>query len=145
MARWRDEEDWQIFRNKAAYPRAWIVHEAIWRKPVRPAERADVAPIMNSLLFQNDLYWTDPDRPVFDPRSAAWVETDDRRALAGFAPGGPADPGESVVVTNPSPQRVELRARLTRPGLVILSDVFYPGWRLTIDGQETPVLRARTA
>ena len=62
--------------------------------------------------------------------------------LAGFAPGGPADPGESVVVTNPSPQRVELRARLTRPGLVILSDVFYPGWRLTIDGQETPVLRA---
>ena len=142
MARWRDEEDWQVFRNKAAYPRAWIVHEAIWRKPIRGTALADVAQPMISLLFQNDLFWTDPDRPVFDPRRAAWVETDDRRGLAGFAPGGPADPGESVVVTNPSPQRVELRASLTRPGLVILSDVFYPGWRLTIDGKETPVLRS---
>ena len=142
MARWQDEEDWQIFRNKAAYPRAWIVHEAIWRKPILGTRPADVALPMNSLLFQNDLFWSDPDRAVFDPRRAAWVETDDRRSLAGFAPGGPADPAESVVVTNPSPQRVELRVHLERPGLVILSDVFYPGWRLTIDGKETPVLRS---
>ena len=48
---------------------------------------------------------------------------------------------ETVTVTSYSPQRVELDAALA-PGLVVLADIYYPGWRLTIDGKEAPIYRA---
>ena len=35
-----------------------------------------------------------------------------------------------------------LDATLSRPGLVILADVFYPGWTLTIDDKPAPIFRA---
>ena len=63
-ARWRDEEDWQIFRNKAAYPRAWIVHDARWFKPLGEGPSSDRDLLMGGLLFQNDAFWSDPGRPV---------------------------------------------------------------------------------
>src|SRR5205823_7921293 len=50
-------------------------------------------------------------------------------------------PAESVEVARHEPQRVELRATLERPGLVILADTYYPGWTLTIDGQPAPIYR----
>jgi uncharacterized membrane protein YfhO len=31
---------------------------------------------------------------------------------------------------------------MNRPGFVILAEVFYPGWTLTIDGQAATILRA---
>ena len=40
------------------------------------------------------------------------------------------------------PQRVELLATLDRPGLVILADSYYQGWRLRIDGKSKPIYRA---
>jgi hypothetical protein len=140
-ARWRDEEDWQIFRNKAAYPRAWIVHDARWFKPLEDGSSSDRDLLMGGLLFQNDAFWNDPSRPVLDAHTIAWVETEDRFTLKTFTPGGQADPAEKVVVSS-SPQRVELTAILRRPGLVILADVFYPGWRLQVDGKDAPILRA---
>jgi uncharacterized membrane protein YfhO len=38
--------------------------------------------------------------------------------------------------------RVELKASLERRGIVVLSDVYYSGWRLTIDGRPAPLYRA---
>jgi uncharacterized membrane protein YfhO len=32
--------------------------------------------------------------------------------------------------------------RLHHPGIVILADAYYPGWRLTINGRPAPILRA---
>jgi uncharacterized membrane protein YfhO len=47
-----------------------------------------------------------------------------------------------VAVVKSDPQRVELRASLDWPGLVILADTYYPGWRLSIDGEPAPIYRA---
>jgi Bacterial membrane protein YfhO len=41
--------------------------------------------------------------------------------------------------------RVRLEARLSSPGYVVLVDAYSPGWRATVDGRETPVLRANMA
>lgn len=48
---------------------------------------------------------------------------------------------ESVSVRYPNPQRAVLEVTLESSGLVILSDVHYPGWQLTIDDQPAPVYR----
>jgi hypothetical protein len=132
-------EDWQLRRNRAAYPRAWVVHYA---RVVPPADDPDDrAELMRSLVFMDDPIWSDPDRPVFDLRSAAWVEADDRAGLRGVLGRRPVEPSEAVTVVEHGPQRVELRATLKSPGLVILADTYYPGWRLTIDGKPATIYR----
>jgi hypothetical protein len=79
---------------------------------------------------------------VFDPHIVAWIETDDFRPLAEYVRGRPGpDPTEAVTVTRYEPQRVELEARLQRPGIVVLADVYYPGWTLEIDGKPAEILR----
>ena len=137
---WAMRQDWQILRNKAAYPRAWLVHHARIRPPASdPVARAD---LVAEIAHPGDLFWSEPGWPVHDPRSSAWIETEDREALRGYLSRGAVEPGESVAVTGSDPQRVELKARLNRSGIVILADTFYPGWHLTIDGRPAPILRA---
>ncbi len=40
--------------------------------------------------------------------------------------------------------RVQLTADLEQPGFLVLSDTYYPGWRVTVDGEETAVYRANS-
>jgi uncharacterized membrane protein YfhO len=50
-----------------------------------------------------------------------------------------------TVTRDDDPQRVELTAVLETPGLVVVADVFYPGWTLTVDGRPAPILRTNRA
>jgi hypothetical protein len=142
MERWREEHDWQLFRSKTAYPRAWAVHDARFQKPIMGLDPADRDRPMRALLFQNDAFWHDPNLPVFDTRQAALIETDQKQELAPYLPGGPTGEEESVVVVEHLPQRVVIEVSLSRPGLVILADVYYPGWSLEVDGKPASILRA---
>jgi hypothetical protein len=137
---WGMRQDWQLRRNRDAYPRAWIVHYARIHPPATALDER--ASLMGILAFMNDPIWTDDDRPVFALRQAALIETDDKAALRGFSSRTPVGPSESVSVVKHEPQRVELRAAMERPGLVILADTYYPGWRLSIDGRPAPIFRA---
>lgn len=58
------------------------------------------------------------------------------------APDGAAEPGEAVEVVAYRPERVDLRATLARPGVLVLTDADYPGWVAEVDGQVAPILRA---
>lgn len=137
---WAVRQDWQLRRNKAAYPRAWLVHSARVRSPARdPEARGEM---MRALAFMNDPIWFEPDRPVLDLRQTALIEVDDKEGLKGVLSPTPVGPSESVTVVEHGPQRVVLRAALDHPGLVILADTYYPGWQLTIDGEPAPIYRA---
>ena len=143
---WRENEDWQLLRNKDAYPRAWLVHFVRVRTPVEetnpsPEARGDKVELMKNLAYKQDPFSRDPDRQVYDLRSMAFVETDQPQGLAGYVSRTAVAPTESVAVTRYEPQRVELVASLRHPGLVILADTYYPGWKLTIDGQPSPIYR----
>ena len=48
---------------------------------------------------------------------------------------------ETVKVDYPSPQNAVLDVSLESAGLVVLADVYYPGWELTIDGKPAPIYR----
>ena len=56
----------------------------------------------------------------------------------------PADaaPSREVRVTERTNGRVVLRAKLTHPGLLVMSEGYYPGWRVAVDGVEAPLIRA---
>jgi hypothetical protein len=140
---WSVRHDWQLRRNRSAYPRAWVVHDAQVRPPSADAETR--ARRMRTLIYMNDPIWRERGRPVFNLREAALIETDDTGSLTGFISKTPVGPLESVAVVKYEPQRVELRAFLDRPGLVILADTYYPGWGLTIDGKTAPIFRANRA
>jgi len=137
---WGMRHDWQLRRNKAAYPRAWVVHFAQVRPPASdPDTRVQRT---RTIIYMNDPIWSERDRPVFNPGRAALIETDDKDGLKEFISPTAVGPSESVAVVMYEPQRVELLASLDKPGLVILADTYYPGWRLTIDGKTAPIYRA---
>jgi hypothetical protein len=48
---------------------------------------------------------------------------------------------EWVAVETIAPDHVAISVNLQDPGVVILADVYYPGWTLSIDGRESEILR----
>jgi hypothetical protein len=144
-ATWRENEDWQLLRNKDAYPRAWLVHFVRVRAPLLgmnvPVAHDEKLELMKDLVYKDDPFWKTPDRQVYDLRAMAFVETERPQELAGYVAREVVTPTESVTITRYEPQRVELVAQLDRPGLVILADTDYPGWTLTIDGQPASIYR----
>jgi hypothetical protein len=133
-------QDWYLRRNKAVYPRAWVVHSARLTAPAVDAKSRNR--LIKNLLYMNDPIWSEGDRAVLDLRQTALIEVDDTDGLEGFISPAPVGSSESAAVVKHEPQRVELLARLDRPGLVILADTYYPGWRLTVDGKSEPIYRA---
>lgn len=77
--------------------------------------------------------------PTFDPAREIVLP-------AGGLASGPAASftGQSRIVEF-RPDRVRLEADLSAPGFVVLVDAHDPGWRATIDGRPTSVLRANVA
>jgi len=108
-----------FWKRRDPLPRAFLVHTVI---PAR-----DEAQIRSAL-----------GSPGFDPLRVAFLE-----ASAGPPPPcrGPDRP-ERIAVTDYRPTRVTVLADAAAPGLLILSDVYYPGWSATVDGEPAPVLPA---
>jgi uncharacterized membrane protein YfhO len=47
--------------------------------------------------------------------------------------------GSPARIVSYSQQRVVLDARSRGPGMAVLTDVHYPGWKATVDGRSTPI------
>jgi hypothetical protein len=139
--RWVEQENWQLLRNKEAFPRAWLVHLARVRPPIRGRSDPEYRALMKDLIDQADPLTREPGRPVYDLRAIAFVETEQPQALLGYVSRTLPGDDEWVTVTGHAPQRVELDCHLARPGLVVLADTYYPGWQLTIDGAAAPIYR----
>jgi hypothetical protein len=75
----------------------------------------------------------------FDPRAAAVVE----RPVPGVASGGGGAGGAAGTarIATYEPERVLIQATAQTASLVVLSDVFHPGWHATVDGREVPLER----
>jgi hypothetical protein len=101
-----------VYENRAAFPRAFSV--ARW-------ESAPDAATARARALSS----------TFDPRTSAVIE--------GVAAG---TGGEGTVrIVEYGAGRVRLSVDLARPGLVVLTDTFYPGWDAQIDGLAAPIHR----
>lgn len=143
---WTEKKDLLILRNRRPHPRAWVAHQVRYiQSPEGLDAGAERQRAMKEITYDNDPLWTDASRQAFDAHRYVWIETRDRPALLSAFSHQSSPSSETVKVTYPSPQRVELDVKLESPGMVVLADIFYPGWELTIDGVPAPIYRANRA
>jgi len=112
----------RVFENLRVLPRAFLVPAAGIR--VLPDEDSQLARLRAS-DFDPATEVILPDRPV-PPRDA---------------PGGEALRGGEVTGFEERINDARLRIRADGPGILVLSQMHYPGWKALIDGRESPVLR----
>ncbi len=109
--------DYHVYENPMALPRAFVVGAA---RTARAGE--------NPILALRAL----------DPRREALVDRDvlPPGERSGFVP---------ATIADYRPNRVVVDVELERPGYLVLTDTWYPGWRARAGGRELAVLRANVA
>jgi hypothetical protein len=103
-------------------PRAWLVPEAL----SLPAKQVEQTLTTQRL----------PDGRPFDLYQTVLVE----EALNPIHRA--RDPNASVEILQELPSTVRLRTRSAEPAVLVLSDSWYPGWQVCVDGKPTRLLRA---
>jgi hypothetical protein len=124
LGRWQPVgtiENVVVHENAAALPRTWVVAEA------RPVDDPQKLEIIRTGKF--------PDGTEWDPRQTALV---DHSLPELRAPS--AATGESEIIKY-EPALIDVAANLQGPGLLVLSENYYPGWRAMVDGAPARILR----
>jgi hypothetical protein len=122
-------ENTSLWQMKRTLPRAWIVHDIEILAPLAyPPRIASVEDRSKQVLF--------PAGKARDFSRSGVVESD--RPPVGLIEmlndpaRSPAVPGdETCRISHYDPQHVVIEATLAQPGLVVLSDAWYPGWKAT--------------
>jgi hypothetical protein len=109
-----------VYLNTGALPRALLIDEV---QIVRSGEGA----------------WAAIHAPEFDPSKSVVVESADDFTL------GPAGADKMLAFGAVKADRVELAVTTSAPTMLVLSDVYYPGWIARIDDQPTPIYPANFA
>jgi hypothetical protein len=116
-----DRNDVGLYENQHAMPRAWTVSHAV----ALPRE-AILRTLQNSVM---------PDGTVFDPRDTALVEAPVELPVSEAAHAAQIssvrDRGTEVLVA----------VQTAAATFLVLSDTYYPGWRVTIDDHPADVHR----
>lgn len=74
----------------------------------------------------------------FDFRRSVILE----RRPPGLEPSRSPRPIRPATIVAYAPERVEIEVQAERSGLVVLSDSYFPGWRVWVDDSESEILRA---
>ncbi len=113
-----------IYERKSPLPRAYIVHQA---KIVKDTGAALEQIWLTSLKPTSGVILEEELEPLPSDTSGSF------------------DGEEYAEITNELPNRVTIEAGLRNPGYLVLSDVFYPGWEVRINGEPGTILRANHA
>ncbi|MCD6552574.1 MAG: YfhO family protein [Anaerolineae bacterium] len=103
-----------IYENERALPRAFVVH---WVRAVADGDEKGALAALEEL----------------NPALEAVVE-------GGKELAGAAEPDQTQIVSY-SPNHVTVETELATPGLLVISEIWYPGWRAWDNGREVPIYR----
>ena len=107
---------WKIYRDDTAFPRAWMVHSAVFNT----SDEDTWARVINHSI---------------DLRRVALLPA----PLP--APLDEAAGGDTLRFTSYQPDSMSLDVQSAGKGLLVLSEIYYPGWRATVNGQDAEVRR----
>ena len=112
-----------VYEKEAPSPRAFVVHRA---RVIPDPDAALAALRMRGEAVRDEVILSaDPGVPLPAP--------------------APGLDGDRVKIIAEHPSEVRVAAEFARPGFLVLSDVYYPGWKAYADGKEAPILRANYA
>jgi hypothetical protein len=124
-AQWRRRlavEGVTVYENLKALPRTWLVPR--------------VRNLLARDILQTVRTGTLPDGTVFEPRHLALVEDVPDLDF------GPLDPAAEVKVVDYQPSRLTVRSQCRTASFLVLSEIAYPGWQATIDGEPASIVRS---
>ncbi len=108
----------KIYRVRKPWPHAWVVHKAV-------------------VVAGEEETWAILNAPDFDPARVVILPHE-----PGIALPGEDTAGSKVSIIEYTPTRISLQADPVDNGLLVVSDIYYPGWRARVDGRPAPVYRA---
>ena len=107
------DSKWKVYANPNSYPAAWTVHQAVVeRSPARLLQRLE----SSELDFHRQALVDRPLESALEPR------------IEGVA--------ENVKFGTCGANRIELTVRAQSRGLLVLSEIYFPGWIATVNGKD---------
>lgn len=82
--------------------------------------------------------------PSFDPRQSVVLEGHSSKTVQLTEPTG-TTPERNVSILGSTLNSITLDADTSAPGWLVVSEIYYAGWKAYVDGQETPISRADLA
>ena len=113
----------KIFENQDVFPRAFIVHR------FRTVQSLGEA--------QDDLR-----NPDFDLRKEIILNLELPENQEISMKQAPATDNSKAEILQYEPDKVAVRAYAEHPGLLVLTDIYYPGWKANIDGKPVSIYQA---
>lgn len=108
----------EFYENTGAYERVFLVENA------------------KCFSHYNDVFRFMKENPSFDFRKTVLLEAPSE--LEKQALGSEGKPGEAKIVFY-KPDRVEIKVESKKTAWLVLSDSYYPGWKATIENEETKI------
>ncbi|MFQ5855520.1 MAG: YfhO family protein [Anaerolineae bacterium] len=158
---------YQEFFNRAIEAVRWpllgVRYLTTWRQELFPRPGAPAVPA--ELLYQEgegaqatylyrlpgelhwawvarDLRYAPDDKKLYDELNASDFDPWFRAVLREPIRVPKVHAEDRIRVVTRQPNHLVLDVELGAPGLLLISEVFYPGWRATLDGQPTPIYEA---
>ena len=108
---------WKVFEDPRAFPRAWIVHETIVKS-------------------NPDRLYSSLNDPALDLHRTALLEV-----RLPHAPETGNETRETIRFRSYEPNHISIAVTEESQGLLVLSELYYPGWRATVNGKPAPIYR----
>jgi hypothetical protein len=133
----------KVYKQPAAFPRAWAVHKLIRVTSDNQAnwymmERLDD---LHSEAVMFDPIPALPPCAASSSSGAASVSEPDASSNTGHPPA----PADSVELKEDHGSRVSLSVRLSCPAMIVVSDTYFPGWRAYVDGAPAQIYSVNAA
>jgi hypothetical protein len=124
-----------VYENPDAFLRAWVVEDAIHvNDPLAVLQSPDFDPARTVILAEERPQTADSRRQTAD----GGQQTADGR------PRNTQFPIRNFEFAQ-SPNEMSISVTAPAPAYLVLSEIWYPGWRATVNGADVPVLRANHA
>jgi hypothetical protein len=114
-----------IYENARALPRSWLAPE------LRVVDDDTMLQIIRTGIL--------PDGSKWDPLHTVLAEAEAPTALAAGVQNG------SAQITTYEPNRVKVQTHSSGNSILVLSENYYPGWRVEVDGKSAELLRVNYA